>query len=149
METSHMCSQNVFIMTGIGMMPQWGLLVSFYIQEIPQQRSHMAAMLSSLVHGNRCCFKVSFMFWPVGPDSLKLCVIPRSTVALWSPHNRSTFMTSCCLPAVTFTFSMKTQHFLGLMRIFDHVVRETVCEAPGQTGTEPLQCLVFKESCWW
>lgn len=43
-ETSHVCSHNVFIMTGIEMMPQWGLLASFYIQEIPRQLSHMAAV---------------------------------------------------------------------------------------------------------
>lgn len=31
-ETSHIYTQNVFIMTRIGTMPQWGLLVSLYIQ---------------------------------------------------------------------------------------------------------------------
>ena len=38
--------EDVFIMSGIGMMPHWGLLVSLYIQWLPHQLPNVATMQS-------------------------------------------------------------------------------------------------------
>lgn len=150
-ETSHMCSQNVFIMTGIGMMPQWGLLASFYIQEIPRQLSHMAAIQSSLVQGNRCCFKISFRFCLVGPDGVKLhvlrwCTVEGSTQQPKSQHKRSysfSLSTSCWLSPRWILEYLDFLFFGGFSVLWTEFLSGKL-----QDG-QPLQCLISKESCWW